>query len=170
VSEAEPSTVEGRCRAKRHNERVKLAASSLKTIVHFGPARNSAGPAVGLYLYRWRGKPTEMGLGSARVVSLAQARAAAGEARALAAQGINPLEIKCNAVPGESERRPPTFGEIADAFLDGMDPSWRTEKRRSQWEMSLGRRAALESGRGACWGSRSIERQRIDTACATRAI
>jgi integrase len=83
-----------------------------------------------------------MGLGSARDVSLAQARAVAGEARALAAQGISPLEAKHKAAAQAPERRPLTFGEVADALLDAMSPSWRTDKHRLQWEMSLGRRDA----------------------------
>ena len=43
-----------------------------------------------VFLYRWRGKPTEMGLGSAVKgnVSLARARELATEARSLLANGI----------------------------------------------------------------------------------
>ena len=43
-----------------------------------------------VFLYRWRGKPTEIGFGSARDVALARARELAVEARALLAEGRNP--------------------------------------------------------------------------------
>src|SRR4029077_2934909 len=42
-----------------------------------------------VFLYRWHGKPTEIGLGSARDVMLARARKLAGQARAKLAEGIS---------------------------------------------------------------------------------
>ena len=83
-----------------------------------------------------------MGLGSARNVTLAQARTAAGEARGLIARGINPLEAKRKSTAGGQTANVPTFGECADALLESMSPSWRNEKHRAQWEVSLGKRVA----------------------------
>jgi Arm DNA-binding domain len=60
-----------------------------------------------VFLYRWHGKPTEIGLGSARDVTLARARELAARARARLAESINPKDV----------RRPSggsTFGECAD--------------------------------------------------------
>ena len=45
-----------------------------------------------VFLYRWLKKPTEIGLGSARYVTLARARELASRARARLADGINPKE------------------------------------------------------------------------------
>jgi integrase len=85
------------------------------------------------FLYRWKGKPTEIGFGSARKghVSLADARQRATEARAQIAKGINPKD----------ERKPTegaTFGEVADRTIESMKPSWRNEKSVAAWQMTLG--------------------------------
>lgn len=83
-----------------------------------------------VFLFRWHGKPTEIGLGSARDVTLARARELASQARAKLAEGINPKDA----------RRPSkgaTFGECADRVIEAMRPSWRNSKHAAQWEMTL---------------------------------
>ena len=60
-----------------------------------------------VFLFRWHGKPTEIGFGSARDVTLARARELAGQARAKLAEGINPKDAR---KPSEGA----TFGECAD--------------------------------------------------------
>src|SRR5262249_34592977 len=47
-----------------------------------------------VFLYRWHGKPTEIGLGSARDVTLARARELACQARTKLAEGVNPKGSK----------------------------------------------------------------------------
>ena len=86
-------------------------------------------PAVG-FLFRWHGKPTEIGFGSARDVTLARARELAGQARATLAEGINPKETR--KVSGGA-----TFGECADRLIEAMRSSWRNAKHAAQWEMTL---------------------------------
>ena len=49
------------------------------------------------FLYRWRGKPTEIGLGSARTVTLARARELATAARARLAEGLDPRTVRASA-------------------------------------------------------------------------
>jgi integrase len=85
-----------------------------------------------VFLYRWHGKPTEIGFGSARDVTLARARELAGQARAkLAARPAqNPKEARR---PAEGA----TFGDCADRLVEAMRPSWRNEKHAAQWEMTL---------------------------------
>jgi integrase len=88
-----------------------------------------------VFLYRWHGKPTEIGLGSARDVTLARARELAAQARARIAEGSNPKDA----------RRPSagsTFGECADRVIEAMRPSWRNSKHAAQWEMTLTEYAA----------------------------
>jgi integrase len=83
-----------------------------------------------VFLYRWHGKATEIGFGSARDVTLARARELAKDARGRLAEGINPKEA----------RRPlegATFGECADRLIAAMRPSWRNGKHAAQWEMTL---------------------------------
>ena len=101
---------------------------------------SAAGGRRWVFLYRWRGKLTEMGLGSARQVSLARARALAGEARGLLARGQNPLDAKRVAATTAVPRRVVTFGEVADELLAAMAPSRTNAKHQEQWEVSLGKR------------------------------
>lgn len=83
-----------------------------------------------VFLYRWHGKPTEIGFGSARDVTLARARELAAQARAKLAEGINPREVRRSSGPT-------TFGEGADKLIEAMRPSWRNGKHAAQWEMTL---------------------------------
>jgi integrase len=89
-----------------------------------------------VFLFRWHGKPTEIGLGSARDVPLARARELAAAARAKLAEGINPKD---------AIRRPwegATFGECADRLIEAMRPSWRSCIHTAQWTMTLREYAA----------------------------
>jgi len=81
------------------------------------------------------GKRCEMGLGGTLVVPLAKARQRAAEFRALIADGKDPLATR------QAAKRIPTFGELADLHIKAMGPSWRNEKHRAQWEMTLERYA-----------------------------
>ena len=83
-----------------------------------------------VFLYRWHGKPTEIGFGSARDVTLARARELAKDARGRLAEGINPKEAR-KPVEGA------TFGECADRLIAAMRPSWRNGKHAAQWETTL---------------------------------
>ncbi len=123
----------------------RLTALQVKTA---GPGRHADGG--GLYLDRdddgrsrwffmWKrdGRRREMGLGPTGKdgVTLAQARDAATKARALVAEGADPIEAR-KAKPLEVVRTP-TFGEVADALVSDLSPQWRNEKHRAQWAMTL---------------------------------
>ncbi|MCZ8106771.1 MAG: tyrosine-type recombinase/integrase [Burkholderiales bacterium] len=116
---------------------------SVKTVQNAGPGRHSDGG--GLYLVvsgdarrRWifrfskDGKVREMGLGSARDVTLAEARRKAEAARRTVDAGDDP--IKARAV---IRRVTPTFGAQADDLVEAMKPSWKNAKHSAQWEMTL---------------------------------
>jgi integrase len=83
-----------------------------------------------VFLYRWHGKSTEIGFGSARDVTLARVRELAREARGNLAEGISPKEAR---KPTEGA----TFGECADQVIEAMRPSWRNGRHAAQWEMTL---------------------------------
>ncbi|HEV2559388.1 MAG TPA: Arm DNA-binding domain-containing protein [Microvirga sp.] len=82
-------------------------------------------------MYRWNGKIHEMGLGSARTVTLARAREKAAEACQAIADRRDPMQARIQ------ERRIPTFGDLADEHIASMEPSWRNPKHREQWRMTL---------------------------------
>jgi integrase len=83
-----------------------------------------------VFLYRWHGKPTEIGFGSARDVTLARARELARQARGSLAEGIDPRDVR-------KPSKTATFGECADRVIEAMRPSWRNEKHAAQWKMTL---------------------------------
>ena len=84
------------------------------------------------WLFMWvvDGKRREMGLGGYPVVSLAKARKLASDCREAVEEGRDPIAER------EKEAEP-TFGECADQFLASMESSWRNEKHRAQWRMTL---------------------------------
>src|SRR5262245_10263707 len=84
------------------------------------------------WLFMWvnGGRRREMGLGPYPIVSLSNARLKAAECRKIVAEGGDPIAKRAR----EAE---PTFGDCADAFLASMETSWRNEKHRSQWRMTL---------------------------------
>lgn len=84
-----------------------------------------------IFMYTRAGKRTELGLGSARDLSLANARSQAAALRAILASGGDP---KAERAKDESV---PTFGESADAYVEAMRPSWRNAKHAAQWTMTL---------------------------------
>jgi integrase len=76
-------------------------------------------------------KRCELGLGGFTSVSLARAREKAAEARALIADGHDPMAEK------SVESRTPTFGEMAERHIATMAPSWRNPKHRDQCAMTM---------------------------------
>lgn len=88
-----------------------------------------------VFMFKRNGKVSELGLGSARDVSLADARALATEYRKVIADGKDPLAVK------RQKELPaidiPTFGVVADRFVDEMVPQFRNEKHIAQWRMTL---------------------------------
>jgi integrase len=81
--------------------------------------------------FTWRGRPKEMGLGSASSVPLADARDKAASARRKIAQGLNPIEER------KRDSGIPTFGEMADIVREALAAGFRNEKHKAQWKMTL---------------------------------
>lgn len=89
------------------------------------------------YLFQWRGSRKQMGLGGLALVSLAEARGMADDARKQVAKGVNPIEAKRSAqVEGL------TFGDVADELLKSLAPGWRNPKHLYQWKRALETQAA----------------------------
>jgi integrase len=103
-----------------------------------------------VFVFILAGRRREMGLGAAAgpaAVSLADARTVAAKAREKIKAGIDPLEhAKATDAAkaaldaaGAKEAAMPTFGTIADSYVEAMRPSWRNEKHAAQWVMTLTR-------------------------------
>ena len=123
-----------------------------------------------VFFYKRAGKQREMGLGAAASVSLAEARKKADAARRLLSDGIDPLDAK-RAV--ERPSAVPTFGEMADAHIAAMSPSWRNAKHQAQWTMTLSRvrdREGRLTTDGYCLALRNRPIDQIDTEAVLSAI
>ncbi|WP_082501346.1 site-specific integrase [Methylobacterium sp. Leaf88] len=117
----------------------KLSARAVQTLTE--PGRHSDGGGLYLnvtltgaksWLFMWKvaGRRREMGLGSARDVSLSKARELAVRARQQVIEGRDPLAER-------EQRTSITFGEAADALIESMASSWRNAKHCAQWKMTL---------------------------------
>jgi integrase len=85
-------------------------------------------------------KERQMGLGSVRDRSLADAREKAAQARQLRLDGIDPLEHKraqraSKALAGAHKVR--TFQQCAKEYLDQFDGGWKSRKHHRQWHQTL---------------------------------
>jgi integrase len=90
-----------------------------------------------VFMYTWHGRQREAGLGPASKggVSLKSARDKAVEGRALLEVDRDPIAEWNKAAPDEA----PTFGKAADDFLLAHSGSFRNEKHKAQWTMTLTR-------------------------------
>lgn len=88
-----------------------------------------------VYVYRRGTKRTELGLGSLRDVSLAEARMRASEYRKRVLAGENPRT-------GLGATGVPTFGEVADEYISTHERTWSNPKHLAQWKMTLSKYAA----------------------------
>lgn len=94
-----------------------------------------------IFMYTRVGKRTELGLGSGRDLSLANARTEAAALRAILVNGGDPRAERAK------DDHVPTFGESADTYVKAMRPSWRNEKHAAQWVMTLTRYAEPMRGK-----------------------
>ena len=92
-----------------------------------------SGSASWVYRYRRQTRLREMGLGSAQVYTLSEARAAAVIVRKQLADGMDPLTEKRagRAVAGR------TWGQAVDDYIDTHKSAWKTAAQELQWRQSL---------------------------------
>lgn len=82
--------------------------------------------------YQKAGKRREMGLGSAAVVSLLEARHSALQQRKVLAAGVDPIATRRAA-----QAVGMTFGEAADTYIESHKAGWKSEAQADQWTQSL---------------------------------
>ncbi len=116
---------------------------------------SDAGTRSWVLRYQRHGKRREMGLGSAAVVSLVEARQSALQQRKLLVAGKDPIAARRAAqVAGM------TFGEAADAYIDAHRAGWKNDAQAHQWAQSL-----KDHG-----PERDLPVAEVDTAAVLRAL
>jgi Arm DNA-binding domain len=112
----------------------KLTALAVKNLIKAREPglKNDGG---GLYLkngsswifrYSRDGRKHDQGLGPAFVISLAEARQKAAEARRLLLDGQDP--IKARRASRAGARKTKSLAEVAAAHIEAQRPGWRSEK------------------------------------------
>jgi integrase len=89
-----------------------------------------------VFMFKFKGRQREAGLGGFNSISLAKAREIAAGMREALAQGRDPLEAR------QTKRQAITFGQCADDFIAAKASAWRSEKHRRQWAMTVTQHAA----------------------------
>ena len=95
-----------------------------------------------IFRYRLTGRAREMGLGTLRTFSLAEARKRAKAAHQLLADGIDPIEQRAaeqraTAATAHATSRVPTFGKAADLYIETHESSWKNAKHLYQWHHTI---------------------------------
>ena len=106
-----------------------------------------------VFRYMLNGKAREMGLGSYPEVSLEAARLAGSEARALKAQGKDPIEAResVRASRRLQDAKAITFRHCAESYIDAHIESWRNAAHRAQWKETLETYAMALKTRHEAW-------------------
>lgn len=100
---------------------------------------SASGAASWVFRFTKDGRSREMGLGSLRSVSLAEARKEAAECRLLLSGGLDPIrhrEAKA-AADRLKEARTITFQDCAEAYIEAHKAGWKNAKHIEQWQSTL---------------------------------
>jgi integrase len=99
----------------------------------------SKGARSWIYRYTLRGKAREMGLGSLRDVSLANARTEVGVYQRQRAAGTDPIEARDaeRARAATEAASAITFQSCAEAYIEAHKAGWRNSKHAAQWGSTL---------------------------------
>ncbi|MEC7490693.1 MAG: integrase arm-type DNA-binding domain-containing protein [Pseudomonadota bacterium] len=100
---------------------------------------SKSGAASWLYKFMLNGRSREMGLGSLKAVSLADAREKAALCRCSLANGIDPIEARKadRSRNIAADQRTVTFADAADAYIATHESGWKNAKHASQWRNTL---------------------------------
>jgi integrase len=92
-----------------------------------------------IYRFQIAGRRRDMGLGSAGVFTLGDARQKAAEARRLVAEGIDPIERRTGQAAAAAlvTAKVVTFKDCAEAYIDSMRAGWKNAKHGAQWAATL---------------------------------
>ncbi len=92
-----------------------------------------------LLRFKLHGKRREMGLGSYRDISLADAREMAADARKLVTKSIDPIEQRkaTQKALAKKAQGKKTFKQCALEYIASMEAGWKHPKHSQQWKNSL---------------------------------
>lgn len=101
-----------------------------------------------LLRYQRDGKARQMGLGPVSLVSLADARERARDARRILLDGEDPIEARnAERLAAKIEAaKGMTFEQCAEKYIATHEAAWRNEKHRAQWRNTLKRYANPKIG------------------------
>ena len=92
-----------------------------------------------IFRYSIQGKRREMGIGSASLISLSEARNIAHDCRKLLKSGVDPLEhkqkIKLEATQQNDKRI--SFKKAAEKYIEAHESGWTNHKHCAQWKNTL---------------------------------
>lgn len=88
-----------------------------------------------VFRYMIDGVPRKMGLGAIHTTSLAEARAAALEARKLTRKGVDPIEAEAATRRQRKleAAKAISFKQCADKYIEANRASWKNDKHADQW-------------------------------------
>ncbi|NQW11057.1 MAG: integrase arm-type DNA-binding domain-containing protein [Alphaproteobacteria bacterium] len=92
-----------------------------------------------VFRFTMDGKRRDMGLGSAGIVTLAEARQKALDAKKRVVAGIDPIEARRSVAAAQAVEiaRTMTFQQCASAYIEAMRSGWKSEKHAGQWTATL---------------------------------
>lgn len=127
-----------------------------------------------VYRYMMAGRARKMGLGPVSVrtgdklITLAEARAMATDARNLVSRAIDPIDERAarKAAQAAEKAKALTFGECAEGYIEAHMPGWKNLKHADQWRMTLlGIDAKGKPSRNDyCKSMRNLPVQLVETA------
>lgn len=117
-----------------------------------------------IFRYERRGRERQMGLGSFRTVTLADARERARDARLCLFNGVDPIEKRHEELAALRTARGADldFDSCAKRYIAAHEAGWRNSKHRQQWESTLRTHASPYIGK--------INVRRIDTQLVLKVL
>jgi len=107
-----------------------------------------------IFRFKFQKQPRELGLGSARVVGLAQARELAAQCRRDLQAGQDPLALRRESLKAQTSASaasaslaPMSFDDCAQAYINAHRDGWRNAKHAAQWESTVRRHASPVIGK-----------------------
>ena len=113
-----------------------------------------------VFFYRHAGKQRELGLGSASIITLAEARLKALAAMKLLKEGTDPMGARRTAEREAAGKQ--TFGTFADEYLKVHASKHRNAKHAGQWKSTLGPKY--------CSAIRNVPINEIDTELVLKVL